>query len=121
MSDKHAIHHINYEFAPAGLTPAECEAHASAAAAALAAHFNIDASLVRTKWQNVRETLDIRVMRAAGSTHDYDRNFDAYKVAMPLLRAAQYQPKVVRVVAPPQDLGRVVTVRVARPPVSKGL
>lgn len=122
MSDKNAIHHINYEFAPGGLTPEQCETHAAQAAAALAEHFGIDVSLVRTKWNGVGEYLDIRVMRAAGSTHDYDRNFAAYKIAVPMLRAAQYRPKVLAVHEPPADLGRqVVTLRVAKPPKAGGL
>jgi hypothetical protein len=110
------IHHINYEFNSTGLSPAECSFHARDVQEALAEHFGLPYDAVRTKFGPNLEPVDVRVMRSAGSTHDYDRNIEAMKVVMPLLQDIRYKPAVVADLRAPGAGHKEVLIQLVRPP-----
>lgn len=114
MNDTSQIHHINYDFNPAGLTAEQCDQHAANVQARLADCFDIDPALVRTRVDPKAEAHDVRVMRAAGSTPDYDRIFVAFRVVTPLWQALHYRPTLLQDFVAPYGT-QAVLVRVAKP------
>jgi len=114
MNDTSKIHHINYDYNPRGLTPSQCTEHGEKVRNALARHFGIAPLTVRVNATSKAESLDVRVMRAAGSTPDYDRNMSAMKLVMPIWLDLHFKPTLLRDVRPPFGSSEVV-LRLAKP------
>jgi hypothetical protein len=119
MNDTRQIHHINYEYNPRGLTPAQCTEHGEKVRTALARHFGIAPMTVRVNATSKAESIDVRVMRAAGSTPDYDPNQGAMKQRVGILAGRPSKPTQRRVVRPPFGSSEFV-LRLAKPRNSEG-
>jgi hypothetical protein len=117
MNDTTKIHHICFDYNPAGMTPTEVDRFLAEVRDGLAAKFDVDSySAIRIKVDPklIDPPYDVRVMRGAGSTPDYVRIFPAFSVVTKIWFRVTYRPSIVRDLPAPQG-SQAVLVRVAKP------
>jgi hypothetical protein len=123
MNDTTKIHHINFDYNPTGLTPTECDRLVGRVRDGLVAKFGVDpynGIRIRADAKFIDPPYDVRVMRGAGSTPDYVRIFDAFRVVTKIWFDVQYRPAIVRDLPAPVG-AQAVVVRVAKPLESAGV